>query len=58
MLFKSIFYFYKFYVMEYIMYFAFNNIYIYIYIYEIHNLINRFKLYNYNIVLYKWRRCY
>ena len=31
MLFKSIFYFYKFYVMEYIMYFAFNNIYIYIY---------------------------
>ena len=33
-LFKSILYFYKFYIMEYIMYFVFNNNkYIYIYIY-------------------------
>ena len=30
--------------------------YIYIYIYEKSNLIKRFKLHNYNIVLYKWRK--
>ena len=30
--------------------------YICIYIYEKCNLIKRFKLYNYNIVLYKWRK--
>ena len=29
---------------------------IYIYIYEKRNLIKRFKLYNYNIVLYKLRK--
>ena len=49
-LFKSIFYFKNFYVIEHIMYFAFNNnTYIYIYIYEKCNLITRFKLHNYNI---------
>ena len=48
-LFKSIFYFYKFYVMEPKIYFALKNIY---------NLIKRSKLHNYNVVLYKWRICY
>ena len=32
------------------------KIYIYIYIYKRYNLIQIFKLYNHNIVLYKWRR--
>ena len=38
LLFKSIFYFYKFYVMKYI----------YIYIYEKRNFVKIFKLHNYN----------
>ena len=50
---KTNFYFYKFYVIEHIMYFVFNNnIVICVYIYEKRNLIKRFKLYTYNIVLY------
>ena len=44
MLFKTIFYFYKFYGIEYIIYFAFNNNIIHIY--------RIYKLHNYNIVLY------
>ena len=55
-LFKSILYFYKFYIMEHIMYFVFNNnkyIYIYIYIYEKCNLIKIFKLQIYNIFYIK-----
>ena len=48
--------------MEHIIYFEFNNkkkknIYIYIYIINF-NLVNIFKLHDYNIVLYKWRRYY
>ena len=62
-LFKSILYFFKFYIMEHIMYFVFNNnkyiyIYIYIYIYEKCNLMKIFKLQIYNIFLYKRRGCY
>ena len=34
----------------------FKSLYVYIYIYEKHNLIKRFKLHHYNIVLYKCRR--
>ena len=34
------------------------TIHIYIYIYIKHNLIKIFELHNYNIVSYKWRRCY
>ena len=46
-LFESVFYFYKFYAMEDIMYFAFNNnTYIYIYMYD-----KIFKLHNYIVVL-------
>ena len=56
-LFKSILYFYKFYIMEHIMYFVFNNN-KYIYIYEKCNLMKIFKLQIYNIFLYKRRGCY
>ena len=61
MLFKTIFYFYKFYGIEYITYFAFNNniihiyriyklrfSYIYIYIYEKRNLVKKL---NYIIII-------
>ena len=56
-LFNNILYFYKFYVMEHIMYFAFNKNQ-QKYYNENFNLLKRFKLYNYIIVLYKWRKCY
>ena len=61
MLFKTIFYFYKFYGIEYIIYFAFNNniihiyieyinyvFHIYIYIYEKRNLVKKL---NYIIII-------
>ena len=51
-LFKSILYFFKFYIIEHIMYFVFNNN-IYIYIDEKCNLIKIFKLQIYNIFYIK-----
>ena len=51
-LFKSILYFFKFYIIEHIMYFVFNNN-IYIYIDEKCNFIKTFKLQIYNIFYIK-----